>query len=586
MKQALALLACVAALLPLRAADDNDVILKAMRDELERSRQLRVASLDPPYFIEYFVEDADLDVVAATLGALVNSNRSTIRIPSVKVRVGSYNFDNTDHVYSDYYNGSRYDPDRLPLDLSYGATRQVLWLATDRAFKTAEEAISRKRSALKNVNLPDQLPDYSQTPSTQAILPVQRKPIDENLWRTLVVKLSGVFTAYPQVLSSGLEFQSIQSTTYLATSEGTTLRVPENIAFLRVRAVAQAPDGMMLRNADVFQSFDVNGLPPETEMRRGITAIAEDLTALTRAPIGEGYDGPVLFEPRAAAQLFGQLLGDNLKITRKPVPQPGRPVPYLPSELENKIGSRILPDWMDVLDDPTQTDWHGQSLFGHYLYDMEGVPAKPLALVDKGVLKTFLLTRTPVLKGFETTNGRARMHGPFGAYAPGYGNLFVRATETVPSAELKKKLIDLCKQRNKPYGILIRKLDFPSSASFEEMRRMTSAMSQSGGGTRPVSLPLLAYRVYPDGREELVRGVRFRGLSTRSFRDIVAATADTYVLNFMDSNAMFALMGGGSFVTNSSVIAPGVLFDEMELEKIEEELPKLPIVPAPAISLN
>ena len=213
-----------------------------------------------------------------------------------------------------------------------------------------------------------------------------------------------------------------------------------------------------------------------------------------------------------------------------------------------------------------------------------GVSPKALPLVEKGVLKSFLLTRTPALKGFEASNGRARMPGSFGARGSGFGNLFVRAAQPTPAADLKKKLIDMCKQRNKPYGLLVRKLDFPSSASVEELRRFAAAMSQSGGGTRPVSLPILVYRVYPDGKEELVRGVRFRGLSTRSLKDILAASDESAVFDFIDTPAPFALMGAGGFVTNASVIAPGILFDELELEPMQQEVPKPPIVPPPPLS--
>jgi hypothetical protein len=561
----------------------DEVVLKAMRDEVGRSKSLGLAGLDRPYYIECTVDDADSVSISASLGAIISFNHSPLRVQSVRVRVGDYAFDNTNHVYSDYYSGSRYDSEQLPIENNYQAIREVLWLATDRAYKAAEEAIARKRSSLKNVNVGEQLPDYSKAPPVQAILPVRPAPVDETLWKRRVAELSKIFAAYPQVISSGLEFQSSQTTSYLANSEGTVIRVPDNLAYLRVRASGQAPDGMLLRNAEVFQAFSVNALPAEAELRRGIAAVGEEIVALTKSPMGDGYSGPVLFEPRAAAQLFAQVLGDNLKVRRKPVPDPARPAPHLPSELENKVGSRILPEWIDVVDDPTQVEWHGQTLFGHYAYDVEGVAPKPLPLIEKGVLKTFLLTRTPALKGFEVTNGRARLHGPYGQDAPGFGNLFVRASQTVPAAEIKKKLIELCRQHNKPYGMLVRKLDYPSSASMDEFRRTASAMAQSGGGTRPVSLPLLVYRVYPDGREELVRGLRFRGMSTRSFRDIIAASEDTQVFDFIDTLFPFALMGTGGYVSNSAVIAPGVLFEELELERTQEDLPKLPVVPAPTV---
>lgn len=580
---ALLIMASGFSILPAQSLDppvEKDTLLRAMKDELHRSRDLRIISLDLPYFIEYRVADESTFSVRASLGALVASGQSTVRLPLVNVRVGDYAFDNTDHIYSEAYSGSRYDPEQLSLDGDYMGYRHELWLATDRAYKTAEDAIARKRSSLKNMNLPDQIPDFSKAPPVQAVLPVSRQTVNETAWKDRVVKLSAVFDAYPRVLSSGVEMQITQATNYLANSEGTVLRTPENLAFIRVVAHGLTSDGTQVRDAQVVQAFDAGGLPAETELHRQVTEVADHVTALSQAAAGEAYDGPVLFEAAAAAQLFGQLLGDNLKITRKPVVDAGRNAPYVPSELENRIGSRILPDWMDVVDDPTQTEWRGHTLLGHYLYDIEGVTPAPLALVEKGTLKNFLLTRTPVLKSFDSSNGRARMTGSYGADEPGFGNLFVRATETVPLPDLKKKLMDLCRERSKPYGMLVRKLDYPSSASVDELRRM----AQSSGNQRLVSPPLLVYRVYPDGREELVRSLRFHGVSTRSFKDILAASDESYVFDFVDSNAPFALMGAGSFTTSASVIAPSLLFDEMELEPVQEETPKPPIVPSPPLS--
>jgi hypothetical protein len=290
----------------------------------------------------------------------------------------------------------------------------------------------------------------------------------------------------------------------------------------------------------------------------------------------------VLFEGIAGAQLLAEVLGRNLAVPRRPVTPPGVSFPFPSSELEGRLGVRILPEWMDVVDDPTQKEWRGRQLFGYYTVDLEGVSPRPLALVEKGVLKNFLLTRQPV-KGFETSNGHARLPGSFGAKAAGFGNMFVRAAEAVPLAELKKKLIDLCRERNKPYGIIVRKMDFPSSASFDEARRMLAGMAQSGGNARPVSLPILVYRVYADGREELVRGLRFRGLTARSLKDVLAASEETQVFDFLENGAPFALMDGASFAAETSIVAPSILVDDLELEKAQEELPKPPIVPPPAL---
>src|SRR5438874_5891218 len=165
---------------------DDDAILRAMRDELARSRSLRLAGLDPPYFLQYIVEDLDAFSVTATLGALISTNHAPVRVQEVRVRVGDYAFDNTNHVYSDYYSGTRYDPEQLPLENNYSAIRETLWLATDRAYKAAEEAMSRKRSSLQNVNVPEQLPDYSKARPVQSIQPIHRAQVDEATWKARV----------------------------------------------------------------------------------------------------------------------------------------------------------------------------------------------------------------------------------------------------------------------------------------------------------------------------------------------------------------------------------------------------------------
>ncbi|HTB20891.1 MAG TPA: metallopeptidase TldD-related protein [Bryobacteraceae bacterium] len=585
-RAACCVLFCVVALLAqapkIQTPAQDDPLLRAMKDEIKRvSELIRLRlSLDPPYYTEYRVEDTVSHSITAELGALVEENDSAFRVPSVEMRVGTAKFDNTDHVYSQAYAGTRYDGGRMPLDNDYLAFRQVLWLATDRAYKTAEDAIARKRSSLKNMSQPDALPDFSPAPVAHLILPIERKPFASAAWKSEVIRLSALLGAYPKVFSSAVEMHSSQSTNYVVNSEGTELRTPEDLAYVRVAGRGLAPDGTRVRDAQFFQAFNTDGLPSEDVLAREIKALGDHVSELSQAPAGETYDGPVLFEAPAAAQLFGQLLGDNLKMTRKPVSDPGRPSRYSPSELENKIGSRILPDWMDVVDDPTQTQYQGRTLLGHYLYDMEGVAPQPLPLVEKGVLKSFLLTRTPLFKEYPGSNGHARMTGAYGTRSPGFGNLFIRVSQTTPAADMKKKLMDLCRQANKPYGILVRKLDYPSTASIDELERV----AQASGGSHAVVPPLLAYKIYPDGREELVRGLLFQGVSVRSLKDIVAASDENYVFDLIDSNAPFALVGAGSFTTTASIIAPAMLFEELELQPAKEETPQPPIVPPPTLT--
>jgi len=560
--------------------ESEDVILRAMREEMARSRSLRLMPLAPAYFMEYALHDAENLSAAATLGALIQARRTRFRLPRVQTRIGDYNSDNTNFVGAEFYSGTRWEVEPFPLDDSYAVLRHHLWLATDIAYKTAVEGMGRKRAILRSVAPGEQMADFSRAEPLVRLEQARAERVDLDAWSARLRRLSAVFASYPEVYQSAVEFDASRGAFYLANTEGAEVRVAEGMLLVRVRATAQAPDGMPLRDATVFHALAPAGMASEAEMERGALQAAENLTALVRAPLGEAYTGPVLFEGIAGAQILAEVLGKQFAIPRRPLSPPGRPVPVLTSELEGRLGVRILPEWMDVVDDPTQKEWRGRPLFGHYRVDLEGVVPEPVVLVDKGVLKNFLLTRQPV-RGFGASNGRARLPGGFGAKVATFGNLFVRAGQTMRAAELRQRLIELCRQRNKPYGILIRKMDFPSSASLEDLRRLLAGTASSGA--RIISPPILAYRVYPDGREELVRGLRFRNLNTRAFRDILAASDETHVFDFLDTAAPMAVAAGASFLAECSVIAPSFLVDDLELERPQEEMTRPPLVPPPPL---
>ena len=569
--------AMAAAVLVLCAqAPAADPLLQAMHDEVDRSVKLKLPDLEQPYFVEYLLDESDSFSVSASLGGLLSRSRDHFRLPEVHVRVGDYKFDNTNFAGGGG-GGSRYDLENFPLDNAYPVLRRYLWLETDSVYKGAVEAISRKRAAMRNINQSDQLNDFAHAEPVHLIQPFQKLALDEKTWLGRTRTLSAVFTQYPDVKTSEVELHADNGGYYVVNSEGTEVQVQENVAFLRASVTAQSADGTTLHDAVTFHALDVGHLPSEEEMTRGLTKMADNLVALARAPKGEDYNGPVLFEGDASPQIFAELLARNLALSRTPAGARGGAGQS--SELEGRMGSRILPDTFDVVDDPTQKEWRGKALFGSYQVDREGVIPKPLHLVEKGALKGYLLTRQPV-RGFEGSNGRARLPG-FQANTADISNLFIGSSETLPAADMKKKLIELIQARNKPYGIIVRKMDFPSTATRGELVRMLQAEQ---GTVHPVSSPLLVYKVFPDGREELVRGLRFRGFTARSLKDILTAGDDATVFDFLDSTVPFAaLAGGASYTTEACIVAPSIIIDDLELHPVEDELPKLPVVPAPEL---
>ena len=580
---AVLLLSQTSSTLKLPDVPGGETLLQAMHDEMLRTPLLSVVGgKDSPYYVSYTISDADSLRVTSVLGAPVNVVRNPYHSPSIEVRVGSYQSDNTGHVNSGAYTGTRMDGD-WPLDANYLSLRNSLWLTTDRVFKTALESISRKRASQNNAAAdPNPLPDYTPADPVVSIPKISLEKIDENQATNRANRVSAVFKRYPEVLSSIIELQNMTGTTSMLTSEGTMIRYEDGMAWLMAKAESQAPDGMLVHDATSIQALTMRSFASEADMIRDVTQVAENVRALSHAPAAEPYTGPVLFEPRAAAQLLAQLLGDNLRIPRRPLTAPGQAANILPSELESRFNARILPAFFDVVDDSTQSMLNGKPLVGFYEYDLEGVRPKPVSIIEKGLLKSVLTTRTPV-KNFPTSNGHARLPGNFGARAAAIGNLFIRTNEGMPIADLKAQLISMTKTLDKPYGILVRKLDYPYSGTAAELQALAQANAQAGGAARPVSPPLMVYRVYPDGREELVRGMRFRGLSARSLRDVMAASNETAIFEFVNTTAPLALLGSGGYLAPSSVISPGLLFEELEFDVPREQLSKPPTVPPPPL---
>jgi hypothetical protein len=245
------------------AADSSGVTLaKAMRDELQHSRALDSGNLEKPYFISYTFEDGEAFGVLASLGGLLGTTDTEFRVPHVQVRIGDYQFDNTNYVGSGLNFGSRYDIDRFPIENSYPVLRRYLWLATDQVYKSALESLARKRAALKNMSAAGEpLADFAHAAPLHVVEELPPGKIDRAAWLARVRALSAVFTEFPQVLSSSVEMQAVKNIRQLVNSEGTEVRTGEDVIFLRVRAVGQASDGMHVRDSIVLQSVDIDAWP-------------------------------------------------------------------------------------------------------------------------------------------------------------------------------------------------------------------------------------------------------------------------------------------------------------------------------------
>ena len=554
----------------------KDVQLRAMLDELARAKTLKLNDLDKPYFIEYDTGDSQEVAIAASLGGLLTSNHTRFRVPRLEVRVGDYKFDNTNAIFSGFPHMGL-----LAIDDDYLVLRTSFWLASDSMYKAAAEQMTRKRNALREIADPDKTPDFAPAPPVQLLETVPKLEFDQTRWEGILRRVSGKFDAYPSLRNSGVTLRVISSAYRLVNTEGTVVRVPQDLNSIAVRAEAQAADGSFVWNHVSFTPSSVSEFPDEAVLSKSVEAVATETDALAKAPIAEDYSGPVLFEQEAAAQMVASVMSDAVRLHRKPLAPPESNSPQvLESVWASKIGSKVLPDWMTLVDDPGTKESQGVGLVGAYEVDDEGVKAQKVTIVDKGALKGFLSSRQPV-RDVDASNGHGRLPGGFGSQEGVIGSLFVEVTQTTAEAQMKAKLLEKVKTSGVKFGLIIRRIDFPFTANYEELESL-ARQAQKNGYARTLSSPVLAYRVYPDGREELVRGLRFKDFSAKDLRDIDAASDKPYVLNYINNGSSFNFAELSSEATTSSVICPSLLFDSVDLSRAENEPGKQPIVPAPA----
>jgi TldD protein len=569
----------------------DDVVMKAMRDELDRSmKQLRLEALDKPYFIAYSVNDRRVATVSATLGSLTASQQTHTRTLSVEVRVGDYNLDDSNFISLNFGAAGVArgfgNFSNVPLEDDYKEIRRQIWLMTDSTYKKALENLAHKRAALENKTRRDDIPDFSkEEPVTTRENPIAWD-VDPGHAEGLVRKLSGLFRAMPAIYRSSVELGAINDYTRYLNSEGTEFTRAISQIDLVARAGTQAADGTPLSDATAVFARSMSGLPSDDELISQVKELGARLGDLRAAPVADEYNGPVLFEGQASATLFAQAFAPKLVAARRPVadnPQFEMIFSRSQNPFQDRLGARVLPDWAGIIDDPTKQEEKGKPLVGGYSVDDEGVRARRTVLVENGVLKALLTSRDPV-RGLPHSSGNDRGFG----VSP--SNVFFLVKDGLSDAAMKDKLLGLAQQRGMPFGIVVRRLVNPLLGDPQDMltSMLGNLIPSMGGGaaTRPA---LLAYEVFPDGREKLVRNAQLEGISESSFKDLTAASAGetVYTTPFFDiGSTVGRVFSGAAFSGDTqppivSLTVPNLVFEDVTVNPPTQEIPKPPLSPPP-----
>jgi len=569
---------------PALPAQEDDSVIRALVDELERSRTLSLDDMDVPYYVQYSVNDVETWQASFTFGGLTSSSANHSCSLATDVRVGDFEMDssNSGDGFRGWGGRGRRGGGRggggtvsLPEDHDYAAIRHAAWLASDSAYKRAIESYSQKMASLDDARDSERPADFTRSEPVVEVLPLAEIGITPADWESRLTDCAGLtalFNGYPQVVDGSLRISATATNRYIVSSEGTRIRHGEAKYLMRLSVTVKTPEGLNLADDRRWFAVSPGAMPTPGEVRESLETLIESLITTAEAPLLDGYTGPVLFDDIAAAQLFQSLIARG--VAAQPGEAGGGRRRFSGGEnLERMVGKRLLPAPFSMWDDPTSSEYQGIPLAGHYQYDSEGVAPEKVGLVEGGKLRAMLMARTPTAK-FSGSTGHGR-GGRSGSIRATVGNLFIEHSEGLSEEELTEALLATAEMSGLEYGLRVSALvpgmaSLMSGGSMQDMRAFFQRQRGGGGGS-PSSLgdPLYVFKVYvKDGREERVRGLEFDSVSVSTLRDIMLAGRKQVVWNQTGS-------------TSSSVIAPAVLFEELDLYGVEDDGGSESKLPAP-----
>jgi TldD protein len=550
---ALLLVSAAAIGAPKAAQAPTPPVLTAMQEELDRSMAAMSKAEPPAYYISYTVADRQYSEVSGSNGALLTSTDTNARWLEVQTRVGDYQLDDT-HKLNERPSPTSPGTSAI-IDNDIPVLRREIWRETDRQYRAATEALIRvKTSQQVQVQTTEgSAPDFSKEKPHVSISPRVSISVDRKPWEQKVRDYTSAFSKSPAVLNSIVTFTGLGMNQYQVNTEGTKLAFGQVHYRLELYVQSKAPDGMDINRYANFDWLDPKDAPDDKTVYASIAQLVKESTDLDKAPLVDPYAGPALLTGRAAAVFFHEVFGHRAEGFRQKDINEGQ-------TFSSKVGEQIFPSFISIKDDPTESKVAGQMLLGNYAFDDEGVPAENVSLVDKGVLKTFLMSRSP-LTTIPQSNGHGRRQLGSVPVAR-QGNLIVTSSQTVTNAQMRQKLIELVKEQGKPFGLFID--DIAGGFTFTG-RGQPQAFQVT---------PLVVYKVFPDGRpDELVRGVDIVGTPLVSLTKIVAMGDTPEVFN--------GYCGAESGSVPVSAVAPEILISEMEFSKKESATDKPPILPPP-----
>jgi predicted Zn-dependent protease len=566
-------------------------ILDAVSAELERAMaSMRIPGAPAPYFIGYKLTEVDVHDVVASLGSITDDQNRDFTGLEAHVHIGSYEQDNSNFVPSQRESLDGVTNIGLALEASPARARRSAWLATDGAYKEAIAQWQAKREAMASgvAGGASKIASYTKAPPvvTEAPVRVPKLETNDGLGER-AKKLSSAFRKYDFVRNSHVGLTSFLENRWYLNSEGTNATDTRRVEGILIVATAQANDGQEVALYYSRYARSRQGLPNDTEIEAQIDAMSKQLDTMRGAPLVANYTGPVLFEGAGAVGIVRHSLAPHLSGTPPPVGIASTDA-LVAGKLAGRHGLKVISDLLTVVDDPTTSTVDNRFVIGGYKFDDEGVAPKRVQVIKDGKLVELLMSRTPS-PDQGVSNGHARLQMPGGVYRGAATNLAISGKKAQSRAQMRKKLLAEAKAQGLPYAIIIKQFDDVEITSNTEISRIAKVQLLQSMNPQSPPPATLAYRLYPDGREELVRGVQLEPVDMRAWRDVMGVGKKRTLKNFLattDSPFFKLIAGAGpgrvpSAGIESSITTPDLLFRELDLKASKYGLRPPPLLPAP-----
>jgi TldD protein len=530
-------------------------IIGTIQQELDRE-MATLGKADPPaYFMSYTVTESNRAAVSGSNGALLSSSQAQSRWLEAQVRVGSYDLDNTRKVAGGGGDGGGYG-EPIPVEDDAGVVRRAMWRQTENEYRAAADALIKIQTTrdVQVQTAEGAAPDFSHEKPNVSYTRLATMSLDRRPWEQKTRVYTAFFRQSPAILNSIVTFTAQAANQYQVNSEGTKLQFGDVHYRLELYIQGKAPDGMDINRYYNFDWTDPNAAPDDKAVLAQCAILQKEMEGLVKAPLVEPFAGPAMLTGRASAVFFHEVFGHRAEGFRQKDINEGQ-------TFARKVGEQILPDFISIVDDPTQAKLGSSILLGNYPFDDEGVAAQRVTLVDKGMLKNFEMSRQPIV-GFPQSNGHGRRQVGL-APVSRQGNLIVQSSKMVSNAELRRMLIAEVKRQGKEFGLLID--DIAGGFTFTGRGQPQAFQVQ----------PLVVYEVFADGRPDmLVRGVDIVGTPLVSLTKIMATGDTPEVFN--------GYCGAESGSVPVAAAAPAMLISEMEVQKKQSSTDRPPILPPPA----